>query len=143
MTTAVHGVSLDAGKETYTLRYSFNAICSAEQRAGRELTMMGDTNTQLPTLARLFIAGQLSTARILLWAGLQHGTDDITVERAGEIMHEYVQAGGTVPGLLAKIDEAMKVAGFATTAGLMGEALEEEEEEARKASVEDSVTSGN
>ncbi len=42
MTTAVHGVSLDAGKETYTLRYSFNAICSAEQRAGRELTMMGE-----------------------------------------------------------------------------------------------------
>jgi hypothetical protein len=140
---SIHGVQLVAGKTTYTLRYDFNAICDAETRAGRELLLMGDHNTQMPTLARLFIAGQLTTARLLLWAGLQHMEKPPELKASGSIMQEYVNDGGTVPGLLKKIDEAMKLAGFETTAGLMGEAVAEQDLGKRTEVVEDAVASGN
>jgi hypothetical protein len=77
-------VSLVAGETTYTLVFTINAICEAEEATGQNL--LGDLT-------------RLSTLRLMLWAALRTHQPDMTKARAGEIiMAAGVEAAQTAVG---------------------------------------------
>lgn len=73
-------VSLQAGDETYTLRYTTNALAELEDALGMPLPRVGE---------RLQSGGVgIKEIRALLWAGLLHryGEVGMTLQAAGDIM---------------------------------------------------------
>lgn len=74
------GVTFDAGGKPRELRFSTNALCRLEERAGKSLQ---------DVLAETAEGGRRTVAfRLLMWAGL----GDVTLEDAGEIMDEIGMA---------------------------------------------------
>jgi hypothetical protein len=64
-------VELKAGEDVYTLVYSINALCEAEEATG--VNILGDLS-------------KLSTLRVMLWAGLQTKHPGTTRKQAGDII---------------------------------------------------------
>lgn len=71
-----------------TLRYDLNALADFEQEVG-----MGFA--QLMKSKAIF-----ATARAMLWAGLKHEDNALTIERVGDLLTEFVQQGGRVDDVL-------------------------------------------
>lgn len=68
------GVTFDALGAPWELRFTTNALCRLEERAGKSLAdVLADIDT--PALRRI-------TYRLLIWAGLR----DVTLEQAGDII---------------------------------------------------------
>ena len=64
-------VELKAGDQTYTLVYTVNALCEAEEATGTNI--LGDFT-------------KLSTLRLILWAGLQTKHSGMSRKDAGNII---------------------------------------------------------
>ena len=119
----LHGFEIQTADGPKSLRYDFNAICSMESAAGRELLALGSAPTgAMPTLAQLAFMGPTSTARIMLWAGLLHNGDG-SLKDAGAVLQSFLDHGGTMEDLSDKMNEALEAAGYKT------EASEEEKKE--------------
>tara|TARA_R110002020_G_scaffold2230_4_gene10428 strand:- start:3830 stop:4282 length:453 start_codon:yes stop_codon:yes gene_type:complete len=76
------------------LRYDFNALADFEQINGMGLG-------QLLTMKAVF-----GTARAMLWAGCKGDDPSLTIPRAGDLVGEFIRAGGTVDEVLGKCFEA-------------------------------------
>ena len=85
------------GRE-YPLRYSVNALCLLEDKAGGSLE----------ELLRKDVGG----LRGLLWCGLLAENREMTLEAAGDLMQAYLESGGSLKELSAQITIALKNAGF-------------------------------
>ena len=92
------------------LRYDFNALADFEQINGMGLG-------QLLTMKAVF-----GTARAMLWAGCKGDDRTLTLERAGDLVGQYVQAGGSIDEVLGKCFDA------ASSQGAIGSPAPEEEE---------------
>lgn len=81
--------SFSAGEQTYTLRYSVNAICALEEESGKTVTALGVEMADPGKVG-------LSLLRLLLWAGLREHHADISLAGAGDIL-EAVGAAKAAP----------------------------------------------
>jgi len=88
-----------AGKE-YLLRFDINAVCDIEERAGVGIGALFDES-------RL----GLSTARLFLWGGLKWRDRGITIERAGNLIRDFTNDGGSWAELMAIIRRGLEKAG--------------------------------
>jgi hypothetical protein len=105
------GVEIEIGGKSRRLRYDFNAIADIEQKAGLGIGALFDENR----------AG-LNSLRLLIWGGLKWQERGLTVEQAGQIVGDYLSGGGTLEGLIAKVQRALQLSGVID----FGEAKEEE-----------------
>jgi hypothetical protein len=92
------------------LRYDFNALADFEQINGMGLG-------QLLTMKAIF-----GTARAMLWAGCKSDDSTLTLQKAGDLVGQFIRAGGTVDDVLGKCFEA------AIDQGAIGSPKSEEEE---------------
>lgn len=86
------------------LRYTINSLCAVEEKAG-----IG--------FESLILTGQLSALRLLLWAGLRHEDEDLSVEDAGDLIDAYLDNDNSIEELGEYIEEALTKAGFADQEG--------------------------
>lgn len=92
-------IELKAGDKSYVLRFSIDAICTLEEKAGKSF----------PTLASEMSDPDKFTVtlvRSILHAGLTERHPDITLKDAGEII---IAAGGMVE-VMGKVGEAFEAA---------------------------------
>ena len=92
-----------AGK-AYRLRYSVNALCAMEERAGGSLDGLMER--------------QFSATRLLLWGGLMEAQPEITLGDAGEIIGCHMQNGGRLEEIVEICAEGLEEAGFFQKAAL-------------------------
>ena len=102
----------DAGveKEPRRLRFDFNALADFEQTNGMGLGL-------LLTMKAVF-----GTARAMLWVGCKWDDPRLTLQKAGELVGEYIGKGGSVDQVLGVCFEA------ATDQGALGTPVVKEEE---------------
>jgi hypothetical protein len=67
-------VALDAAGKSYTLKFSTNALCEAENILDKPMAVI---------MAQL---DRLAVLRVLMWAALQHKQPGVSLQDAGEIM---------------------------------------------------------
>jgi hypothetical protein len=78
-----------------TLKYDLNASAEFEDATGQSITeafQSFDDGTGKPKLS-------IKTIRALLWAGLLHEDENLTLRKAGELFDSYVQGDGLVEKL--------------------------------------------
>lgn len=80
------------------LRYSVNALCAVEERAGGSLDGLMER--------------QFSATRLLLWGGLMERQPNITLEEAGEIIGAHIRGGGSLEEIVNLCADALCEAGF-------------------------------
>lgn len=95
--------SIAVGGREYSLRYTVNALCLLEDKAGGSLE----------TLLQKGLCG----LRGLLWCGLLWENRDITLEAAGDLIQSYLQAGGSLNEISSQVSLALENAGFFQRAG--------------------------
>ncbi len=71
-------VAIQAGGQTYTLKFSTNAICEAESVSGKSF---GELCLEIQK-------ADFRAMRALLWAGLRPAHKDVTLDMAGDILDE-------------------------------------------------------
>ena len=71
-------VTLAHGDETYTMRFSINALCAFEEHVGKSLMQVFSEGEK----AELSV----TMIRSLVWAGLTEDKPDLTLKEAGEII---------------------------------------------------------
>ena len=76
------------------LRFDFNALADFEQINGMGLG-------QLLSMKAVF-----GTTRAMLWAGCKWDDPTLTLEKAGDLMGEYIRSGGGIDTVLGKCFEA-------------------------------------
>ena len=89
---------IEIGGRAFRLRYSVNALCAMEEKAGGTLENMMDR--------------QFTATRLLLWGALMEDHPEMTVEAAGELMGSYIAGGGTMEEMVNLCAGAMEEAGF-------------------------------
>ena len=80
------------------LRYTVNALCAVEERAGGSLDTLMER--------------QFSATRLLLWGALMEYQPEITPDDAGEMIGRHIQAGGTLEDIVKLCAQALSEAGF-------------------------------
>lgn len=80
------------------LRYTVNALCAVEERAGMSL----DALMERP----------LSGARLLLWGGIAACQPEVSPEDVGEWMDVQLRAGGRIEDIVKICADALAEAGF-------------------------------
>lgn len=90
---------LEIGEKTRYLRYGFNAFCAFEEKSNKGLAEIGKNP-------------KMSDMRVLLWAGLIHEDKKLTLERAGNLVDEYIQEGGTFQDLMEITTKALNASGI-------------------------------
>lgn len=71
-----------------SLRYDLNALADFEQEVGMGFAQLMNTKAAF------------ATVRAMAWAGLKHQDRALTIERAGELIGEYVLDGGDIGEIL-------------------------------------------
>lgn len=90
------------GKER-RLKYDYNAICMAEERSGKTIIQLLNENQM-----------SFSAIRVLLFAGLLHQERNLTLDRVGVMMNEYLNKG-KLEDLLLHIIQGIKNSGLFNT----------------------------
>lgn len=106
-------VYITIGGKERKLRYDINAAADMEELMGGK--------SLLYVLGNPMAAG-FSAIRVLLWGGLKHAEKGLTLQRAGMMMQEYMEAGGRLETLAVKISDAVR------QSKIMGEETEAIEE---------------
>ncbi len=74
----------------YWLKYDFNAVADMEEKmGGRSITTIFSEDN----------AG-FSAMRLLIWGGIKHAINGLTVQRVGMLLQEYIEEGGDVGQLI-------------------------------------------
>lgn len=92
-------VIINIGGKERRLRYDINAAADIEEVMGGK---------SLPYVLANPMAAGFSAIRTLLWGGLKHAEKGLTLQRVGVMMQEYMEAGGRLEDLSAKIGEAVR-----------------------------------
>jgi len=92
--------TIEINNKEYKLRYDFNAVCEIEEKSGKSIMHIASTENM-----------GVSTIRLLLWGGLKHNNEGMTVKQAGELIQEYMNADGELENLVTKITEAITESG--------------------------------
>lgn len=92
-------VEFKAGKKTYTLCYSIDAICVLEESTGKTLLQLGEEMRDIKSV-------KMSLVRSIVYAGLIEHHPSITLKEAGELI---IAAGGSIK-VMEKFSEAMAAA---------------------------------
>lgn len=80
-----------------SLRFDLNALADFEQECGMGFAQLMQTKAAF------------ATVRAMVWAGLKWQDRGLTVERAGELIGEYVRDGGSIDTILTMcIETAME-----------------------------------
>lgn len=95
------GVEIELGGKSRKLRYDFNAVADVEQKAGLGIGAMFDENRT-----------GFHSIRLLIWGGLKWQDRGLTLERAGKLVNDYLQNGGTFEGLMDKVTQALERGGI-------------------------------
>lgn len=95
-------ISLDKPRR---LMFDVNALSDAEDALG---TSIGKAMTQRAGIREI---------RTLLWAAMKWEDRGLTVERAGNILQKYIEAGGSLEEIGTKIGEAIVASGLFKTEG--------------------------
>jgi hypothetical protein len=95
-------VEIDLDGKSRKLRYDFNALADIEERAG-----LG--------IGAIFSEQRVGfhSIRLLVWGGLKWQDRGLTLERAGKMVGDYLQNGGTFEGLMDKVRQALQKSGMA------------------------------
>lgn len=72
-------VSLLAGKETYIIRFSSNALCELEDASGVSAIELANSLADETKFS-------IKSLRLILWAGLIGSHDELTLKNAGDII---------------------------------------------------------
>ena len=80
------------------LRYTVNALCAVEEKAGGTLDNIMDR--------------QFTATRLLLWGAMMEYHPETTLEAAGEMISAYIAGGGTLDEIVNLCAELMEGAGF-------------------------------
>ena len=80
------------------LRYTVNAMCAMEDRAGGALQNLMDR--------------QFSATRLLLWGGMLHAQPELPIREVGELITEYLRQGGSLEEIVEICAQALQDAGF-------------------------------
>lgn len=80
------------------LRYSVNALCAVEDRAGGSLDGLMER--------------QFSATRLLLWGAMTECQPETTLEAAGDLISRHILAGGTLEEIVDLCAQALSDAGF-------------------------------
>ena len=86
------------GGQEVRLRYTVNAMCTVEERAGGALERLSDR--------------QFTATRLLLWGGMLEERPEITLEQAGDIISRHMEQGGSMDEIVDICAQAMRDAGF-------------------------------
>lgn len=107
-------VFIKLGGKERRLRYDINAAVEMEELLGGKSLLYILTNPA---------AAGISAIRILLWGGLKHEERGLTPQRVGLMMQEYMESGGRLEELIARISEAIQKSKMLgdDTGGKMGE----------------------
>ena len=81
-----------------TLSYTVSAVCDMERALGVSLYELLKTN--------------VTCVRALFWCGLLSSPAQCTLKEAGEMLDEFIKAGGSLTALGALIAQALEDAGF-------------------------------
>lgn len=92
------------------LRFDINAIADLEDMTGKSVAEALSNRQKIG----------FSMIRALLWAGLKHEEPMLTVEAAGELINLFVEKGGTIGILMAKVGEAIMSSGVFAPSGKKG-----------------------
>lgn len=92
-------VELKAGDRTYVLRYSIDAICTIEEKLGKNFLRVVAEMQNPATVS-------VTMMREVLHAGLAEHHPELTLKEAGELL---VAAGGVV-GAMKKVNDAFGAA---------------------------------
>jgi hypothetical protein len=92
-------VEFEADGKTYTLRYSADAICNLEEKAGRGFPVIAGELMDPDTTS-------LRLVRMAIWAGLREHHPDITLQQAGEL----ILAAGGMKTMMERFDQALRLA---------------------------------
>ena len=92
-------VYITLGGKECKLRYDINAAADMEEVMGGK--------SLLYVLSNPMAAG-FSAIRIHLWGGLKHAEKGLTLQRVGLLMQEYLESGGSIETLAAKIGDAVR-----------------------------------
>ena len=93
--------------EPRQLRLDINALALIEDAAGCGFQRL------------LLVEGRsVSTIRLFIWAGLRQtlgvkSRSEWNVQKAGELIQEHIDAGGSLESLMQSINDALTAAGFA------------------------------
>lgn len=95
------GVEIEIGGKSRKLRYDFNAIADAEEKAGLGISNMFSDDR----------AG-LNSVRLLVWAGLKWRERGLTIERTGDMLQDFVREGGSLEAIMDKVRLALERSGL-------------------------------
>lgn len=89
---------IELGGQEISLRYTVNAMCAVEDRAGGALERLTDR--------------QFTATRLLLWGGMLSERPDTTLQEADEIISRHMEQGGSLDEIVDVCAMAMRDAGF-------------------------------
>ena len=92
-------MKIEINKVLYELEYTINSVCDLEELTGKDL---GES----------LAAGGFASLRAMLWCGLVEHKQDLTVRDAGNLLQQYIKAGGTMESLVETMTKAVEHAGF-------------------------------
>jgi hypothetical protein len=98
----VYGVPIELGGRSRRLRFDMNALSDLETALGRSVAEVLSGDGQSLGFAAM---------RALVWAGLKHEDRGLTLERAGSMMQQAIDDGGTIADILGKVSEAITACG--------------------------------
>ena len=93
-------VFIHIGGKERRLRYDINSAADMEEAMNGKSLLYTMTNP---------MAAGFYAIRVLLWGGLKHAERGLTQQRVGLMMQEYMDNGGRLEALIAKISEAIKL----------------------------------
>lgn len=96
----MQGVELEMAGKTRKLRYDFNALADIEEKADMGIGQLFNERR----------AG-FHSVRLFVWGGLKWQDRGLTVDRAGNLVKEYLAAGGTLEDLMGAVQSALKQSG--------------------------------
>ena len=96
---------LEVREKEYKLRFNINAIADIEQKAGKGIgALFSEENMGVNSI------------RLLLWGAIRHQEKGLTLDKAGMILDDFMEEGGTLESLMTDyIQPAMEKCKFLQT----------------------------
>ena len=84
-----------SGKE-FEIRFDYNSICAIEEKTGKAAQTL--FNTEISNFC---------TIRAFLWGGLRHANKEMSLEKAGTLIQNWIKDGKEIEDLAFEIGRAL------------------------------------
>ena len=92
---------IEIGGKNKRLRYDFNAVADIEEKSGKGLgSLFSEQDIGLNSI------------RLLFWGGLKWEDPGLTLQRAGQLIQQFVKDGNALEDLMPYIEEAINKSGL-------------------------------